>query len=58
MAEKPKKRPRKASDAPDKKETLRSEEGSQAKTKSDRRQGQTRITVGVAFPRWRKKRRD
>lgn len=54
MAAKPK-RPRKVPgvDAPVKKEIRRSAEGLKSKKESDRRRGQTRITIGVAFPRWR-----
>ncbi len=51
--EKPKKRPRKVSDAPDKKETLRSEEGLQSKRENDRWREQTRIIIDVAFSHWR-----
>ncbi len=53
MTGKPKKRPRKVSDAPDKKESRQSEKGLQSKKESNRWRGQTQITIGVAFPRWR-----
>ncbi len=47
MAEKTEKRWRKVSDAPDKKETQRKDYSQ--KKESDRRWGQTRMTVGVVF---------
>ncbi len=53
MAEKPKTGPREVSDAPDKKETKHSEERLQSKKESDQRRGQTRLTIGVVFPRWK-----
>ncbi|XP_029950524.1 uncharacterized protein LOC115390697 isoform X4 [Salarias fasciatus] len=55
MAEYPKKRPRKSPevDPTTKKKPGRSAEGLLAKKESDRWRRQTRICIGVAFPRWR-----
>ncbi|XP_033478906.2 uncharacterized protein LOC117254641 isoform X1 [Epinephelus lanceolatus] len=55
MAENPKKRLRHGSevDSTTKRKPRRSAEGLLAKKESDRRRRQTRICIGVAFPRWR-----
>ncbi|XP_047435743.1 uncharacterized protein LOC125004939 isoform X2 [Mugil cephalus] len=53
MTEKPTKRLRKTYGVPHEKETRRSGTGMKSNKKSDRLRGQTRITIGVAFPRWR-----
>ena len=55
MAENPKKRPRQLSevDISTKKKPGRSAEGLLRKKESDKRRRQTRICIGMAFPRWR-----
>ena len=57
MAENPKKRPRGGSEVVDPtkkpKKPSRSAEGILLKKESDKRRRQTRVIIGVAFPRWR-----